>query len=580
MIPVQESHGRASIRGPRILLLAGILLLPGILRAQANADLPDAPAPATAAAPEAGAAFTARDAGTSQFLGRPDTAGLVALASAHGFSDAAPDGAELAAWPVEDMDATSPEPWGGVQSASGLHFNLNGMFSSMNRPALTGVTAAGQEPERYHLKMMLWQSLAFTGVEDTYRLVTDSYFRHLLADQPFWQDYKASMGQWNMGRWWDGDDFLVDDIGHPMEGGVSSFIEIQNSPRQRDLRIGFTHEYWRSRFLGMMWATVFSTQQKIGPLGEAALGNDGGYTYPLNCPVPCKSYKPGDKYTNNTGWTDFIITPTVGTVWVLLEDFLDLEVSDRIQGDNMNAVFPKIVRGALNPCRTMANFMRWRKPWYRDFQHETSALHLTRGAPNLPRAFETEPREPRFQVFPHLNAISLHVNTASCTYCRQELYGYGVGFSSRMSKWTDFDSDVDYQSNASPLPSDRAGGNFTMGTFGFRSGFESSHAMFKASIRPGFLSYDHAYETSPVKGGPTPDIGRITHFITALALTGDVTVSRHFALRGVVANTAVRYRSAELTVYKDKPPYLNWLSTLNFINTGNWTYQAGPVLRF
>ena len=559
-----------------------LLFAPLAAHTQEEAALPDAPAPAATAA-NAGNAVDGLAAAYGATIGEAASGDV--SRGVPGEFDEIPS-LSTHAEPVDDpgpaWDAPVYQPLGG-QTLQGAHLNLNALFRSMDRPSGDAMDP-NQGPEKYHFKMLVWESLAFTGVEDTYRLFTDSFFRRLLADGPYWQDYADSLGQWNMRRWWDGDDFLVDDIGHPMQGGVSSFIEIQNSPRQRELRFGMNREYWRSRFLGMMWATVFSTQQKIGPLGEAALGNAGGYTYALNCPFPCKSYTPGvTKYTNNTGWTDFIITPTVGTLWVILEDILDLEVSDRVMGDRYEAVLPQLLRGALNPCRTMANAMRWRKPWYRDYQHGVpNTYFFGKGGVHFLRGDEEATRNaPRFEVFPHLNAISLPVNTASCFRCRQSLYGFGVGFASRINHYSDFESDIAYQPNASPAPSDRAGGSIVMGTFGLRGGWTKNRGSLKASIRPGFLSYSRAYETSPVPGKPTPDIGRITHFIAALAVSGDVVVNRHLSLRGVIGNTAVRYRDSLVRIAPaQKPPYFNWLSRSLFITNENWTYQAGPVLRF
>ncbi|HEV2214253.1 MAG TPA: hypothetical protein VGR64_03115 [Terracidiphilus sp.] len=470
-----------------------------------------------------------------------------------------------------------------LQPSMGAQIDLTAMFRAMGRAADRAETDGGSGADsRYHWKPMLWQSLAFIGTENTWRLLTDANMRRLIAGKPYWHDYFASLGQWNMGRWWDGDSILVDDIGHPMQGGVSSFIEIQNSPRQRALRFGMNKEYWRSRMLGMLWATVFSTQQKIGPLGEAALGSDGGITYPLNCPFPCSNYTPGvTKYTNNTGWTDFIMTPVVGTVWVMGEDWIDLKISDRIQDAHPNAWWPKVIRGALNPTRTMANAMRWRKPWYRDFQDNLGDPHMTRFPHLEPGDEEAARTAPRFEVFPHYDAIWLPVNTASCTNCRQATGGYGVGFAARLTKWIDFDSDVNYFANASPLPSDRAGGNATLATFGFRSGVTYAHFSVKASVRPGFLSYDRAYETIAVSWEPTPNLGRITHFATALAVNADYGLTRRVALRLVVGNTGVRYRTDHVTAPGvGKPPYLNWLSHDNFLTNENWMIATGAVLRF
>lgn len=436
-----------------------------------------------------------------------------------------------------------------------------------------------QAPQGYHWKGLLWQSLGFIGVENTYRLSTDTYMRHLLAQGPYWRNYWISMQHWDMDRWSDGDDFLVDDIGHPMQGAVSSFIEIQNSPSARRLQFSNTREYWKSRFMAMLWSTAFSTQQKIGPLGEAALGSAGGYTYVVGCPAPCPSYNPAvNKYTNNTGWTDFIMTPAGGTVWVIGEDAVDRFISGRLEEAYPDRLFPKIVRGSLNPTRTMANALRGKSPWYRDFQHpdevDSGGVHFERSDADVIQHL------PRYEIFPHYNAFALVVNTATCTQCRKWTDGYGVGFSARLTRWVDFDSDVDYQPNASPLPSSRAGGNALVGTFGFRSGITTPHYTLKASIRPGFVSYDHAYFATPSKTDPVPGIGRITHFATSLAISGDYGLTRHLAIRGVFGNTPVRYLNSELPPGIGSPPRVNWLSHETFLTNENWTYQMGPVLKF
>ena len=468
-----------------------------------------------------------------------------------------------------------------ARTSAAIHVPLNPLFAAMSRPGPQGSSDEDRESGHYSVKGLLWQSLAFTGVEDGFRLATDHYMRHLVADGPFWHNYFASLGQWRMDRWSDGDDFLVDDIGHPMQGAVSAFIEIQNSPSQRVLRLSNSKAYWRSRLLAMTWATVFSTQQKLGPLGEAGLGNDGGFTYTEGCEFNCPPGKPV-KYTNNTGWTDLVMTPVGGTAWVVFEDFLDREVSDRVQDAHPDSVFPLILRGALNPTRAMANLMRWRTPWYRDFQHYGSNRHLTPGIHFIRGDEDALRRAPRYEIFPHFDAISLPVNTATCTGCRRTLPGYGVGFAARLNRWVDFDSDVNYHAHASPMPSDRAGGSMVMGTFGFRSGLQYAHYALKASIRPGFVTYSRAYESTPTAADPTPAIGRITHFAAAVAINADYDLSRHFALRTVFGNTPVRYRDSYTTGVKGagKAPYFNWLSHQVFLTNANWAYQTGVVLRF
>lgn len=478
-----------------------------------------------------------------------------------------------------------------------IHVDLTPLFARMNvRADDIHFPSSSEQPERYHWRGLFLQSLTFLAFEDTVRMVSDGTMRSVIATKPYWHDYLASMQQFNMRRWNDGDAFIVNYIGHGMHGAIASYIEIQNSPHDRSLRIGASRAYWKSRFVAMLWSTVYSTQSEIGPLGEAAIGNEGGYTYPLGCKSPCPSYKPGDKYTNNTGWVDFIITPTVGTLWVVVEDTVDRVISDRVQNGRPDAVFPKILRGGLNPSRTVANALRFKKPWYRDFQHSDVVNPPTVHFVRSDEEERTIRNLLRFEIFPHFNALSLPVNSEQCAPCRHITTGAGIGFSYRLFRWLDLDSDVNYQPEASPLPTDRAGGSIISGTFGFRSGIQTKNYALKASIRPGFVSYDHAYMIPPngytimLDGPPAypdtppvpPELGRITHFATALSINADYGLTRHFALRASFGNTPVRYK----TNYLDRPPgrgappYLYFISPNVFATNENWTYQLGPVLRF
>jgi hypothetical protein len=456
-------------------------------------------------------------------------------------------------------------------------------------------TATPEGVEHYHWRGLLLQSFWFFGIEQTARLLTDPYYRYLTADKPFWHDYVASLHQWNMGRWSDGDDFLVAYVGHPIQGAVTSYIEIQNDPHDRYLRLSMTSAYWWSRFKGMLWATVFSTDEKVGPLGETALGSEGGYTYIQGCDYERCPYIPGvTKYTNNTGWVKFITTPVIGTLWVVGEDTIDRYITGPIEDAHPGRVAPMILRGGLNPCRSAANAMRLKKPWYRDYEHPETMnyvpVHFISERQILVR------RLPRVEIFPHFNAFSLPVNTSQCEPCRSWTTGAGVGFSYRFKSWLDFDSDLSHQPNASPLPSDRAGGSIITGTFGFRTGLQTPRYALKVALRPGFLSYDRAYLTSPtgihiysITGpviipptSPTPEIGRITHFVTSLSINGDYALNRHIVLRAEFGNTAVRYK----TEYYDRPPgrgsppYLYFISPDVYATNSSWNIQTGPVLRF
>ena len=130
--------------------------------------------------------------------------------------------------------------------------------------------------EHYHWGGLLAQSLFFNVIENGFRAASDDLIRNLLANKPFWHDYAASLRQFNMRRWNDGDDFLVNYTGHPMQGAVSGFIEIQNDPRGRELRSAQTvntgrvdsrHSYG-PRFTAPIQRSVLWEKQALAMRGE------------------------------------------------------------------------------------------------------------------------------------------------------------------------------------------------------------------------------------------------------------------------------------------------------------------------
>jgi hypothetical protein len=86
-----------------------------------------------------------------------------------------------------------------------------------------------------------------------------------------------------------------------------------------------------SRLRAMAWAAVYSAQFEAGPnLSESAIGSEGGYFYKPGRDPHLTCANPGNKpITNNTGWVDFVVTPLVGTGWILLEDSIEAELTDR-----------------------------------------------------------------------------------------------------------------------------------------------------------------------------------------------------------------------------------------------------------
>ncbi len=455
----------------------------------------------------------------------------------------------------------------------------------------------------YNWRGLLLQSLEFNVIENGFRVAYDHNMRDQLAHKPFWRNYADSLNHFNMNRWNDGDSFLVNGIGHSMQGAVVADIEIQNSPGDSRVRWG-EPGYTMSRFRGFLWSVLYSTQSEIGPIGEAAIGNEGGFTYGVACLDTCtaQNFQPGSKFTNNTGWTDFIVTPLGGMVFLVGEDLIDKKISDRIEEHMLgHPLGAKIIRGTLNPNRSWSNLLRGKVPWYRDYDQgwpePKGGVHFLKSDEEI--AFDQA--RPRFSVSPHFSSFSLATNTATCTNCRNIVTGAGLEFTMRILLWLDADTDVSYQPGASPFASDRAGGDMMSGFFGLRSGIKTRNYGLHLAARPGFVRFDRAQQTSPtttiiypkypgttVNAGvgsttinPPPTLGPITHFAWTATLSADYGVSRFLSFRSSLSANLIRYRTSFVDPPNPgTPPYMSFLSRENFTNRGTWSYQVGPVFSF
>lgn len=193
------------------------------------------------------------------------------------------------------------------------------------------------------------QSMIFLGIQHSFRLATEKGTRADLVG-PFWADYLKSVR--SLRGWSDGDPFLVNYIGHPMMGGVTGFIQIQNDPAGIREQIGWTKSYWRSRLKAFAWSAAYSTQFELGLVSEATLGNIG--------------IRPYGKSRNPMAFIDLVVTPVAGTAWLIGEDALDRYVINKLERVFPNRITTILLRGFLNPTRSFANLMRGNVPWHRD----------------------------------------------------------------------------------------------------------------------------------------------------------------------------------------------------------------------
>jgi hypothetical protein len=218
-----------------------------------------------------------------------------------------------------------------------------------NSPASPAQRMQPSDSDGVQWKPLLAQAATFLWIEHTFRLLTEPGTRAELRG-PFFKDWFTSVD--NLRGWRDGDPFIVNYIGHAMQGSITNYLYVHNDPKSINLEMGMNKAYFKSRLKAMLFSTVYSTQFEIGPISEASLGNVGR--------VPTKTSR------HPAAFVDLVVTPTVGTMWMMGEEALDRYLIKRIEDHVENRVVRLLVRSFLNPSKSFANVLRGRYPWNRD----------------------------------------------------------------------------------------------------------------------------------------------------------------------------------------------------------------------
>lgn len=263
----------------------------------------------------------------------------------------------------------APEPR--VATEAVTSFSVGTSFASTNSVDSAAATLTPAErdiacqtgalhgkPCRVRWLPILWESLESTAIENAGNIALDDETRNDLITHPYWSTYAKCVRQFRYDQWRDDDDFLVDYVGHGMQGAAVASIFEQHDPKGRGLVYGNNGNYWRSRLKAMAWISVYEVQWKIGPAGEASIGNSGLNTY-FTPRVKGRS-------TNETGFQDFVDTPVVGFWWNVGEDAVDRFIMPHIWSRTHN----KLILSAafvLTPCKGAANILRYKPLYYRDF---------------------------------------------------------------------------------------------------------------------------------------------------------------------------------------------------------------------
>jgi hypothetical protein len=447
-------------------------------------------------------------------------------------------------------------------------FPLPSHFNTWDsKPALYPAASVQSPPrtsEKFNWKGAFWQSFGFLVAGHAFRLANDDGARYLLFHKPFWHDYWSSTAHFDMSRWGDGDSFIVNYIGHPMEGAVYGNIFINNDPKGRAARFGKSSNYWYSRLKAMAWSTAWEAYFEIGPVfSEAAIGNEGGYTYVPGCGLyPCDKY-PGKTFkppTNNTGWVDFVITPVVGMGWMVLEDAIEREFVDRL-ADGSTALKYKILRGSLTPTHTFANLFAGKVPWHR--YPEEGSFQQSFGGPLHPVERPAWKADPRFSLGVQYISMDLPLDSETCQNCRQFYSGYGFDFTYRLAKYAWFDSIANIFPGAG---SSGEHGGVQEGLVGFKFGRSLGNWGIYSNLRNGFMHYDKT-----LLPGSTSTYESTWRYVLDLGGTVEYYTSSHSTIRFNAGTALIHYLEPSPDTSKYQP-------AVGVISTQYYSFQGSPYL--
>ena len=219
------------------------------------------------------------------------------------------------------------------------------------------------QENRFDWQAATSQSMLLLTVQHGVRLGQEK--THTALDGPFFSDYAESVK--GLSGWRDGDDAFTNYWMHPLQGAITSFIQIQNDPVGRTLRITDGSRYWKSRLKGLAWSTAYSTQFELGPYSEATIGNVG-------------------QIPGTMGWVDLVMTPVGGFAIVVAEDLVDEYMVAPLEKRTTRSM-KRFLRIVFGPSRTVTNLLRMKKPWRRD-SREYIPPYVHNAPPRAPTAVD------------------------------------------------------------------------------------------------------------------------------------------------------------------------------------------------
>ena len=206
-----------------------------------------------------------------------------------------------------------------------------------------------------------WSDIAF---EQTERLIMEPKTRDQLGGK-FFHEWFSDVVQYRYGLWNDGDKFFTSYIGHPLQGAVVEGIFWQNDDRVRFSEQDFHSAAYRKALLqAFAFAAVDAVQWKLGPVSEATIGHVGLPAHWWSTPYFCNL---AHAYCHpRTGLNDLVMNEVGGTAMTIGFQWVDKHFQRPMENRINSRALINTMRIFTNPPQSLANFFRFRTPWYRD----------------------------------------------------------------------------------------------------------------------------------------------------------------------------------------------------------------------
>jgi hypothetical protein len=234
---------------------------------------------------------------------------------------------------------------------------------AVSRPGAGPVLASPKKPSRgIHWGPLVREWWTWIAIEQTERIFKESKTREQLSG-PFFHDWFSTVSVYHFDNWDDGGKYITSYLAHPTQGAIAEAIFWQNNDHVRFAEQDFHSAAYRNALLeAFAFATVDAVLWKVGPLSESSIGNVGlpVHWWDRDCKaihIPC---------VDRTGVSDMVMNEVGGTALTVGFQWLDKHVQKRIEEYAQSRFVIDSTRILTNPPQSVANLVRFRRPWFRD----------------------------------------------------------------------------------------------------------------------------------------------------------------------------------------------------------------------